>query len=285
MARIGIVCDSTCDLGLDYFEANDVRMVPLKVQIGDETFLDWVELSPAQFYERQKAAPEMPTTSQPTPADFAAAYAEVVAAGAEAIVVITLTSALSGTYQSANIALEDSSVPTEIIDTKLVSQATGLAVKAAVEARDAGAAFDEVVETVRWTASSTRFFFVLDTLEYLVKGGRAGKAQGLAASVLNIKPILTFAADGTIEPFKKVKGLNKAFAALAEHVAAESRPGTLRLAFLHAVAPALVEGLRSAIDAAGADYETDAVGEIGSVIGNYAGAGAVAVAYVPAQRA
>jgi fatty acid-binding protein DegV len=117
-----------------------------------------------------------------------------------------------------------------------------------------------------------------------VKGGRAGKASGLAASVLNIKPILRFNDEGIIEPFKKVKGLSKAMAALAEHVAESSRAGRLRITFLHAVAPDLAQELQQAVADAGADFELDSIGQIGSVIGNYAGAGAVGLAYVPAER-
>lgn len=284
MAKIGIVCDSTCDLGLDWVADHDVEMVPLKIQIGEETHLDWVELDPTGFYERQRTAVEMPTTSQPSPADFSQAYQRLADAGAEGIVAVILTSALSGTYQSAEIAAAESPIPVRIIDTKLVSLATGLAVKAAVEARDAGKDLDYVADAAEWTAKNTRLFFILDTLDYLVKGGRAGKAQGLAASVLNIKPILTFSPEGTIEPFKKVKGLGKAITALAEHVAEESQGGTLRVAFLHAVAPELAEQLESAVKEAKADYVSDMQGLIGSVIGNYAGAGAVGVAFVPASR-
>jgi DegV family protein with EDD domain len=282
MRSVGIVCDSTCDLGLEWFADHEVEMVPLKIQIDGDTFLDWVDLSPEAFYERQKSAVEMPTTSQPSPADFTAAY-ERAGEGADGIVAITLTSELSGTHQSAEIAAAESAVPVHLIDTKLVSVATGLAVKAAVSARDAGGSVDDVRRAAEWTARNTRLFFVLDTLDYLVKGGRAGRAQGLAASVLNIKPILTFAPEGIIEPFKKVKGLSKALTALAGHVAEASKESRLRIAFLHAVAPDLLDELRSEVDDAGADYELDCIGEIGCVIGNYAGAGAVGVAYVPAS--
>lgn len=285
MSKVGIVCDSTCDLGLDYFEQNDVVMVPLKVQIGDETFLDWVDLSPTDFYERQKIVVEMPTTSQPTPAEFADAYRQLANSGVDDIVVVTLTSALSGTYESATMAATDATIPVHVIDTKTVSQATGLVVKAAVAARDAGGNGQDVKEAIDWTISNTRFLFVLDTMAYLVKGGRAGKATGLAASILNIKPILQFNSDGIIEPFAKVKGLNKALGVLADFVTQESRSQRLRVAFLHAMAPDLMRQLKTSLDEAGADYEVDSFGEIGSVIGNYAGAGAVGLAFHPAKRA
>ncbi len=128
-----------------------------------------------------------------------------------------------------------------------------------------------------------RLFFVLDTLEYLVKGGRAGKAQGLAASLLSIKPVLTFNSDGIIEPFKKVKGRKKALSELAAHVAADARSnGHLRGSLLHACTADCGADLEAELAAAGADIELVSKGLVGSVIGTYAGPEAVGVAYYPA---
>jgi len=282
MNTVGIVCDSTCDIAPEWLEAQSVRMVPLTVFFGDEAFRDWVEIQPAEFYRRLAAFPALPTTSQPSPADFTAAYAELVEAGCDSIVSVHLTSELSGTFESATLAAADAPVPVTVVDTKLVSSATALAVKAAIGARDAGGSHDEVVAATKKVASSSRLFFILDTLEYLVKGGRAGKAQGLAASLLNIKPILRFNDEGTIEPFKKVKGTRKAIMELAEHVAEESRSiGRMRVALLHADDSALAVELEQALTTAGADYELDSVNLIGAVIGTYAGPRAVGVGYHP----
>jgi len=280
MSRVGIVCDSTSDLEPAWYELHDVAMVPLKVLFGDETFLDWVDFAPAEFYERLTAAERLPKTSQPSPAEFAAAYARLADAGCDQIVSIHLTAALSGTFESATMAAKDAAIPVHVIDTKTVSQATALVVKAAVEARDAGADAAEIVRVAQQVTDDVTLFFVLDTLEYLVKGGRAGKAQGLAASVLNIKPILTFNSDGIIEPFKKVKGTRKAIAELARHMAADALAnGRLRVSTLSACTPELAEELRAALDTAGVDYEFESAGLIGSVIGTYAGPRAVGCAY------
>ncbi|TLM69487.1 MAG: DegV family protein [Actinobacteria bacterium] len=282
MGKVGIVCDSTADRPLEWYAERDVSMVPLKVSFGEETFLDWREMAPDEFFPRLKAFAGLPKTSQPSPADFTAAYEALAAAGAEEIVSIHLTSPLSGTVQSATLAAETAPVPVRVVDTKLVSQAVALVVLAAVEARDAGGDGAAVEAAALRTAASTRLFFVLDTLDYLVKGGRAGKAQGLAASLLDIKPILTFNAEGTIEPFKKVKGRRKAFQELAAHVAEETQTaGRARLALLHSVSPETVADLRGALEASGADYELESVGLVGAVIGTYAGPDAVGVAYHP----
>lgn len=281
MPKTAIVCDSTSDLPLGWYASSGVTMVPLKVLFGEETFLDWTDLTPEEFFPRLVAAQVLPKTSQPSPAEFSEAYEALAASGAEAIVSVHLTSALSGTVQSASIAAESSAVPVHVVDTRLVSQATGLVVKAAVEARDAGMDASAVARRAEEVARSTRLFFVLDTLDFLVKGGRAGKAQGLAAALLDIKPVLTFNADGIIEPFKKAKGRKRAFQELAAHIAEQTRSGRVRLAFLHAVGPELAEEMQAALDAAGADYELDTVGQIGAVIGTYAGPKAVGVAYHP----
>ena len=282
MPQTGIVCDSTCDLTPAWLSSHDVHLVPLRVLFGEEAHLDWVDMQPEEFFGRLASAPALPTTSQPSPADFEAAYTQLAEAGCSAIVSIHLTAALSGTYESATLAAKTSPIPVHVIDTKLVSQALGLIVKKGLELRGAGATADDIARGCLETAQATRLYFVLDTLDYLVKGGRAGKAQGLAASLLNIKPILVFNAEGTIEPFKKVKGTNKAIVELAAHVAEESRAkGRLRVALLHSIAPDLAEHLRSALDAAGADCEIDSVGEVGAVIGTYAGPRAVGVGYYP----
>ncbi|MDZ4178634.1 MAG: DegV family protein [Coriobacteriia bacterium] len=284
MSRIGIVCDSTCDLGPAWCEDHDVVMVPLKVLFGEETFLDWIDLSPEQFYEKLGSSAVLPKTSQPSPADFAAAYSELAESGCEAVVSIHLTSALSGTFESATMAAADSAIPVHIVDTKLVSQATALVVKAAVAARDAGQDAEAVAARATDVAARTRLFFVLDTLEYLVKGGRAGKAAGLAASVLNIKPILTFNDEGKIEPFKKVKGSRKAYAELASHVASQTEEhGHLTMSLLYGGSSEITEELQAAIKATGADVEIESSGAIGAVIGTYAGPGAVGCAFYPTE--
>lgn len=280
MPKVGIVCDSTCDLGPQWCADHDVVMVPLKVLFGDETFLDWVDFEPAEFYDRLKKASALPKTSQPSPAEFGAAFDALVEAGCDSIVSVHLTAALSGTYESATMAARECAVPVHVINTKLVSQATALVVKAAVDARDAGLSGEEVARKTQAIADDTALFFVLDTLEYLVKGGRAGKATGLAASVLNIKPVLVFNSDGIIEPFKKAKGTRKALQTLAEHIAEDAKAnGRVRISILHACTPELADELVEALDAAGTDYELESIGLVGSVIGTYAGPRAVGCGY------
>lgn len=282
MSKVGIVCDSTCDLAPEWLAEHAAGLVPLHVFFGEEGHLDWVDMHPDEFFRRLAASPTLPTTSQPSPADFEVAYAELVSQGCTDIVSIHLTAALSGTCESAILAAATASVPVQVVDTKVTSQALGLIVKKALELRDAGLSADQIAQACIETSRQTRLYFILDTLDYLVKGGRAGKAAGLTATVLNIKPILRFNAEGTIEPFRKVKGSRKAIIELAEFVAEESRTnGRMRIALLHAVAPDLAEELRAALDAASADYLLESVGAVGAVIGTYSGPRAVGLGYYP----
>jgi DegV family protein with EDD domain len=286
MGRVGIVTDSTCDVAPAELERLGVEMVPLTVRFGDETFLDWIELTPDQFYRRLATSQELPKTSQPSPAQFSAAYKKLAESGAEEIVAMTISSGLSGTYDSALLGAKDSPVPVRVVDTKRASQGVALILREAVKTRDAGGDAAAVEARTRQIAGAEELYFVLDTLDYLVKGGRAGKAAGLAAALLNIKPVLRVNADGLVEPFAKVRGRAQAIAAFANHIAEESRRlGRLKAVLLHAAIQGEAEELEAAFAAAGADIELVACGEIGAVIGTYTGPGAVGVAYYPESEA
>ncbi len=282
MGKVGIVCDSTCDMGPQWLAENDVVMVPLKVLFGEETFLDWVDFTPPTFFAKLATSPVLPKTSQPSPADFAAVYAALAEQGCDEIVSIHLTAALSGTFESATMAAANSPIPVRVIDTLTVSAGVALVILAALEARAAGGDGAAIEAAALRVVESDTLLFALDTLEYLVKGGRAGKAQGLAASLLNIKPVLTFNNEGTIEPYKKVKGTKKAIAEIAAAVAAASANGPVKVAYLHSMAPELADELSAEIDRLGGQYELIHTTSVGAVIGTYAGPRAVGAAFCPA---
>lgn len=281
MARVAIVTDSTCDMGPEALAGLGVEMVPLKLHFGETTYLDWIDFKPDEFYPKLLASPVLPTTSQPSPAEFAAVYARLADEGVEGIVSIHLTAKLSGTYESAMLAAVDAPVPVRVVDSMVASWALALVVQAAVGARDSDGDLDAVEAAALKAVSGTELYFVLDTLDNLVKGGRAGKAQGLAASLLNIKPVLHF-VDGAIEPFKKARGTKAAFAELASHVAARSRElGGVKAVVIHALAPDLAEQIRKTVVDAGLVGEIVTIGDIGSVIGTHAGPRAVGICYLP----
>jgi DegV family protein with EDD domain len=280
MAGIAIVADSTCDIGPAGLSERNVTMVPLKVHIGDDTFLDWVDFTPETYYPKLIAESKNPTTSQPSPKEFADVYATLAAQGADGIVVITISEKLSGTYESAILAAKDSTVPVRVVDSTFVSGTIGLVVDEACAARDAGGDLDTVEAAAQDAVRRADLFFVLDTLDYLVRGGRAGKAQGLAASLLNIKPVLRV-HEGVIVPFKKVKGSRKAYQEMAAHTAEVSRAsGPLKVVLVHAQGADLARQMASDLKDAGLVGEIVRIDEIGSVIGTHVGPGAVGVCFV-----
>jgi DegV family protein with EDD domain len=282
MPRVAIVTDSTADLRPDELAAIGVTMVPLTVHFGDEHLRDWIDMTAEEFYPKLQAFDGLPTTSQPSPADFTKAYTTLAEQGVDEIVSIHLSAALSGTCESAILAAKTSPVPVRVVNGRRASQGTALIVKAAAEARDGGADAAAIEARALEVVETSRLFFLVDTMEYLVKGGRAGKASGLAASLLNIKPVLQVNSDGIIEPFKKVRGRAQAIAALAEHVAEDSRArGRLRCTVIHACCPQDGQELQDAIDSAGADVEWTPQGEIGAVIGVYTGPRALGCTYYP----
>jgi DegV family protein with EDD domain len=281
LARIAVVADSTCDMGPEALTAIRVPMVPLKIHVDDKTYQDWLDFTPETFYPMLAAAAKLPTTSQPSPAEFSEVFERLALEGYEGVVSIHLGAKLSGTFESAHIAAADSPIPVRVIDTQVVSWATALVVQAAVAARDAGGDLDAVEAAALKAAEGVELFFVLDTLDNLVKGGRAGKAQGLAASLLNIKPVLHF-VDGVIVPFQKARGTKPAIALLAKHVAARSAEvGGVKAVVLHALVPDMADEVAEALRAAGVQGEIVGKGVIGAVIGNHAGPRAVGVAFLP----
>jgi len=283
MPRIAVVTDSTCDRGLAALAAVNVTMVPLKVHFGDDTFLDWVDLTPTDFYPKLRASAQLPTTSQPTPGDFVDVYKRLAAEGFDGIVSIHLSQKLSGTVESALMAAETSAIPVRVVDSTFVSCGLDFAIDAACAARDKGANLDAVEKAALAAVAGTELFFVVDTLDYLIKGGRGTRAQGMAAALLKIKPVLQVIG-GVIEPFKKSKGTNKAIREMAVHVAERSKKlGPLDIVVVHAVATNLADELCNAIRSAGANIAHIRVDEIGAVIGTHVGPRALGVGYAPAE--
>lgn len=281
MARIAVVTDSTCDMGPEALAAIGVPMVPLKLHVEDKTYQDWIDFTPETFYPMLAAAPKLPTTSQPSPAEFAEVFARLADEGYTGIVSVHLSAKLSGTIESAHIAAADSPIPVRVVDTEIVSWGTALVVQAAVVARDAGGDLDAVEAAALKASEGVELFFVLDTLDNLVKGGRAGKAQGLAASLLNIKAVLHF-EHGLIVPFQKARGTKAAIALLAQHVAERSKElGGVRAIVIHALVPDMADEVVEALRAAGMVGEIAGKGVIGACIGTHAGPRAVGVAFLP----
>ncbi len=272
--NLAIVTDSTSDLTADELQALDVERVPLYVNFRGETHKDWIDITPREIIEGVAAGADLPTTSQPSPEDFAEVYRSVADAGADHVLVITISAELSGTHQSAKLASEQSPVPVTLFDGRGASLGHGEMARAASALRSRGASLDEIVAALERIRDTNFVLFTVGTLEYLQKGGRIGRASALMGSLLNIKPILSL-REGVIEPVSRARGLKKAQQELVDRFAkyVEEASGPVVANFIHIQDPEAAERLQQRIAAAGVQYEARGVSEIGAVIGSHVGPG------------
>ena len=269
----GIVLDSTADFPHAQDRFPNWRVVPLYVRFGADSYRDYVDIEPAEFYARLRTAEELPTTSQPTPADFAAAYKEL--ASFERVLSLNLSSKLSGTFQSAGTAAAATDGRVRVIDTGTASAAItmlGLAIQRRLER---GTTDDEVDELVERFNRESGLIFTLDTLEYLARGGRIGRAAGWAGQLLHIKPILTL-AEGEVLPVKRVRGNRKAIQEFrnAFETGTRDQPG-LRVGIAHADASERMEALKKLVHDVRPAAEIEVATTLGPVLGTHAGPGTV----------
>jgi len=237
VSRIAIVTDSSVNVPAGIQQECSMHVVPLKVIFNGQTFQDGIDLAPARFYELLQAAPELPTTSQPSTGDFVEVYSRL-SEEADAIVSIHLSELLSGTIKSALAARElVNHVPIEILDSRSVSLGLGFMVMAAARAVEEGKGLPEVVEAAQRLIPKMNIIFVVDTLKYLHMGGRIGGASAMLGSALKIKPLLHI-SDGEVSPLERVRSkcraIDRMLEIMAQRLEAENRDGTLRAAVVHA---------------------------------------------------
>jgi DegV family protein with EDD domain len=269
-----IVIDSTADFPDAQAHYPNWRVVPLYVNFGTDSFKDGVDLTAAQFYERLRTSPELPTTSQPTPADFLAAYEELSAY--ERVLSIHIAANLSGTFQSAGTAaaeLGDGRVRT--IDSESASVAVAMLATAIQRRLERGTTDEEVDALVERYLREHGLLFTVDTLEFLARGGRIGRAKAFAGQLMHVKPILSI-RDGEVLGVNRVRGNRKAFQEFIDALETNTRDDTgLRVGLAHADAPErLAELVKMVRDRRPqATIEMEAV--LGAVIGAHAGPGTV----------
>jgi len=282
MSKIKFVTDSTADIPAEIRTALGIEMVPLKVHFGEETYLDSVTIQSDEFYRKLAAAPALPTTSQPSPMDFLETYKKLALEPDVSIISIHLSSTFSGTYQSAMLAksLLEEKVDITIIDSRTATYGIGLLVVAAAEAARNGSSKEEILELVGRLRAETSLYFLVDTLEYLQKGGRIGKAAAVFGSLLNIKPILSIDEDGEVASVDKVRGQKKAMARIIE-LLKEKHAGPVKVTVAHASSPENAEELSALIRE---HFQVDSLDytSIGPVIGTHVGGGTIGVFMTPA---
>ncbi len=279
MNKVAVVTDSTATIPADVISDMGIHVVPLTLVWGEETFLDGVEVTAEQFYERLQSDTNFPSTTQPSALEFENAY-KTVADNHDSILVITISSELSGTYNSAVQAKEMmDGIDIEIIDTKTMPMSAGFIVLAAAMAAKEGKGLSECASIAKEANDNVGVLVALDTLEYLHRGGRIGGARKLLGGALNIKPILTV-QDGIVQDAGKVRTKKKALRHLVDTVSAELEGKTnIRLAGLHASAYADCEKmLGQLVDIVKPTQSL--ITELSPVVGAHAGPGAIGIAWI-----
>lgn len=284
MSRIRIVTDSTSDLPPELAAQHGITVVPLEVFFGPDSFRDGIELGGDAFYEKLASSPHHPRTSQPSPADFAKVYEELTRDGS-AVISVHISEKLSGTLGSARLAqqmLQDKEI--HIFDSQSASLGLGLQVLAAADGVQAGLDAPAILQRLEQMAAATRVYFAVDTLEYLQRNGRIGKAQAMLGSLLSIKPLLQI-EDGGVAPLDKVRGQARVMPRLLELVREAVAPGTpARFGLLHAQVPERAAALQAQLEAdyPGSEFVTSS---IGAVVGTHAGPGTFGIVAVPKAAA
>lgn len=269
-----IVLDSTSDYPEAPSRFPNMRFVPLYVQFGDETFRDYVELAPADFYERLRTSAVLPTTSQPTPQDFLSTYEGL--AGYERIYSLHVSSKVSGTFQSAELAAAElGGDKVRVVDSLSASLAIAMLAHAVQRRLTRGTTDEEIDELVARFHRESVVIFTVETLEYLQRGGRIGRAAAIAGSLLNVRPVLGV-DDGVVVAVARVRGRQKALAEFERRFVegTEDRPG-LRVAIAHGDAPDWVGTLSELVWRVRPKAEIEFTSTLGAVVATHAGPGAV----------
>ncbi|MDR4887636.1 DegV family protein [Fredinandcohnia sp. QZ13] len=211
---IKLVTDSSADLPIELLQKYDITVVPMNVSIEGKDFREGVDLTPQEFFKKMFASAELPKTSQPSPATFAEAYSKLQADSE--ILCLTISSGLSGTYQSATMGKDLTENTVTVFDTLAGSLGHGMQILRAAELAEKGHSMDEIITNLTEYRENMNIYILLDTLENIVKGGRLSKFQGSLAKLLNIKVLLQRGNGGTVEIFEKIRGKKKSQKRLLE---------------------------------------------------------------------
>lgn len=281
MHPVAVVTDSTADLPVALVEELGIRVVPMSVSFRDKTYISRITISDEQFYERLAGAEELPTTAQPAPGWFEEAYGDAADDGCESVVSIHVSAALSGTVSVARTMGAEAPLPVHVVDSRQVGTGLGLVVLAAHHVSEAGGSADEIIAAADRASRAVRSFVIVDTMDYLRRGGRLTGTQALVGNVLRVKPILGI-VDGRVEVLERTRTWNRSIDRVAALVAEVSDGRPVRVAVSHAAAPERAERVWEALEEdVWIDDRLDAV--IGPVVGTHTGPGTVAVSVIPTE--
>jgi len=280
MHHIKIVTDSTADLSKEQVEKYGIKVIPLIVTFGTESFSDGVDLSAEEFYSKLTSGSELPKTTQPSPEVFRQTYEEV-ASGDEVIISVHISAKLSGTLNSAELASKMVESRVSLVDTRTASQGVGRSVLVAAEAAQRGMEVEQILDVVNKSIAQTFSVFAVDTLEYLQRNGRIGKAASLLGSLLQIRPILYADPEGMVAPYDKVRGRSQVIPSLVKAALKNvSTEHPVNLSVVHTVAE---DNARKLLEELQKHYEIADlhIGMVGPAIGAHIGPGAVGLMIQP----
>lgn len=280
MSKIGVICDSASDVPARELERLGITMVSLNIRFGDEEFVDRVTLSIEEFWRRCAQSRTLPETSAPSPGSFQAAYRAAADQGCTGVIVLTLSAALSGTYQSAVVAGDAvrDSIDVRVVDTRAVSMAQGLLVIEIAEMAAGGSSLDELESYALAARSRVGVIAMLDTLDQLIKGGRIGGAKALIGQVLSIKPLLEL-RDGIVAEAGRQRTTARAMATIA--ATARRHAPLRRLALIHAQSTQ-VGTLSALVDDVATEFPM-LVADMGPTVGTHGGLGLIGLTWLEAS--
>jgi len=278
---IAVVTDSTADLPADVARAHGVRVVPLQIVIGEQSFTEGSGVDSGAVAKALRL--RIPVhTSRPNPAAFLAAYQAAADGGATGVLSLHLSAQMSGTHASATLAAAQSPVPVRVVDSHSMGMALGFAVLSAARRAAGGGSLDECYAVAEARVGVTSSLFYVDTLEHLRRGGRIGAAQALLGNALSVKPLLHL-RDGRVEPLERVRTASRAIARLEELAlaAAAGHPGRVDVAVHHLASADRAEQLAAALRGQVGNLRDMHVSEIGAVVGAHVGPGMLGVVIAP----
>lgn len=277
MEKIALMTDSASDISVELLEENNIKLLPFRIIYSDKEYEDRIEITPQMMYQRLKT--EIPKTSLPSIENINKAFKEAIDEGYTHVIIITISAAFSGTYNAARLVSEDfPQLETFVFDSKTLTMAEGAMVLETSRLIKEGKSFKEITEILPIYRDKIDLFFTIDTLEYLQKGGRIGKVAGTVGELLNLKPIITVADDGTYRTAAKARGSKQAVSKLIEIFKSYLEKGKYKAWILDGDGLDKVNSLYEAIKDLPNVVECTLAGTIGPALGVNTGAGLVGLA-------
>jgi len=283
---VKIIVDSASDIKVTFAQQQNLGFAPLRTILAGTEYRDGIDILPDEFFEKLEANKEVARTSQVNVSEFAAMYEEAVNAGDD-VIVITISSGLSGTYQSAVIAAADYPGRVYVIDSLSATAGEQVLIEQAIRLRDAGKSASDIFAELDEMRKKARLFVRLETLEYLKRGGRISKTSAAVGGLLNIKPILTLNGEGKLETVGKARGINMSHKMLNDSIRScggidFTKP--VVITYAGDLADGTVQKyLEDSKDIYGDHVDQLTIGQLGCVIGTHSGPGAIVVSFVPAE--